>query len=240
MASLRDVLSKLQDDDPKAVKDLADLPEVRGQRVAPPPPLRYTFKLPAALGDESWDIFEYSEEGDIDSSTGKPRVKQAVTVIFDGDAALIIANAPALAKDWLGLPFSTRINTRPRGRGKDRIPVSDMEYLLAALGETQVAGNKDAVAKVQKHLSQEFDADIEYSSNCRKDKPIYFPDGKGGTVLMDGTNGMEAKLGCGKRYYHSQLPKDPTTGYAATEFQCSCGAMLLSFANLTRFGATKK
>lgn len=195
---------------------LDELPEF-GQFQDPPQPGPYRFKLPTDLS-AVWDLVDASKTG------GKG---QRVRMIFDRDHPLTIVKAAD--EKLVGERFDTRISNVERTRGKDKtIEVSDLDYLLKALGEkVRPQTNKQYIETIKKYAGKEFGADVSFSWRCSKDRNIRVadpqdPDGK----LTE----VENTPGCGKGYYQRDVQK--VEGQFPLQIQCACGAVLRAFANL--------
>jgi hypothetical protein len=197
-------------------------------------PGRYRFRLPASLGEAF---------GKISIGKGPKAGQERLNIVLDNDAPLTIVQAPAAAKDRVGEPFTTRISNMERARGKEKIEVSDLDYLLKALGAVRKPGEKWSNLQYAQALlpfaGKEFTADVEWSWQCREDKDIYVETGEegGGTAVVEGTKG------CGSRYYMNRdVQKDAETNQYPERIICTgkegqCGASLRAFSNLSNFGA---
>lgn len=191
---------------------LDDLPEF-GQFQDPPQPGAYRFTLPQDLSTV-WDL--------VDSTKG-----QRIRAIFDRDHPLTIAAAPDPTK--VGERFDTRLSNVERARGKDKsIEVSDLDYLLKALGEkVRPTTNRAYIATLQKYAGKTFGADISYSYRCSQDRNIRVadPNDANGKLVE-----VEGQKGCGKSYYQRDVQK--VDGAFPLQIECQCGAVLRAFANL--------
>jgi hypothetical protein len=115
-----------------------------------------------------------------------------------------------------------------RPRGKDKIKVSDMAYLLRALGHDKPlknGANLDWAKALLQYAGKEFDATIEVQAFCNDKKDIYAEDGQGGSQVVEGTKG------CGARYYQRDLEGLKENGVYPERFTCTgnngaCGASL--------------
>ena len=236
MASLSDLkLSKkpLGDD-----IDLDKIPTERGTFNPPPQPGVYRFKLPAKI--DNFDVFQTAKYG------------ERVAVVFDADAPLVITQSKGKAHN--GEDYTTRLNNVPRPRGKEGILVSDLDYLLKALGvalpPAKTRTNLDYVKAVVSIAGKEFSAEQEFSYRCDPRRAARFYADDGSLTTIDETrsaedlaalgleplNGDDAGLqgGCGKRYYQSAVPK--IEGQQPTEISCTvCGATIRAFGNLRAF-----
>lgn len=219
-----------------AAADVGAMPEERGASKPNLPQRRYTFQLPVDLGNR-FDIVSTDKLGD--------RIK--LDFGSDGLAAFLPGSNGSFeyAGQWFG-----RISAVPRNKaktGEAKRLVSDLTYLAVALGHPSKAvtikstGETEFVsadtqgalaALLAKHAGEYFQADNEWSAFCNVDKVRYISDGTGGNV--EDPTGTK---GCGKRYYSRDIPKD-AAGQAQDRFPCTCGAALLAFQNLGRFGAS--
>ncbi len=199
---------------------LADLPKVGGFTPMLQPG-KFRFRLPAKL-DSVWDK--------VDSSKG-----ERITAIFDQDNPLQIIQAPEAQKDRLNEPFQTRISNVERARGKDKIEVSDLDYLLKALGETtRPKTNAAYIQALMKHGGKEFNATVEVQYSCNPKKDKYVDDGAGGNVQLEG------QPGCGARYYQGQVTRNDDGTYPE-RITCGgnegqCGASLRAMNQLGSIG----
>jgi len=223
--------------------DWGDVPEQFGPRRTLLQPGPYVFKLPklAQLKD-ALGTFE-CEEGEEGS---KEKVVRIAATFRDG-AELLVVQSPRGTRN--GELFPTRISNqrRPRGKkhddGSPRPLASDMDYLVKSLQEPKRPTTNDQyVQALLRHAEQDFGSDVEWSANCRKDKPVRLEvndeSAPGGvsTVVMDGTDPdfPDVQHGCGRRYYQSQLPKDEE-GHYVERMTCECGAILYCNENLGNF-----
>lgn len=203
--------------------DFNNLPAQMGSFPDPPQPGPFRFELPKSLS-----VANFEERDDKED----PK-KKWLGVHFDSNAPLLIVQSSR--GTYNGDPFQTRISNQPRKRGKgdDAPRVSDMSYLAAALGaEARPANNRAWVEWLisQAQAGKQFAADIEFSYQCRADKPIYADDGNG--TVQEVPN----QMGCGMRYYQKDAPK-AEDGSFALRITCQCGASLRANANLVRFRA---
>lgn len=196
---------------------MEDLPEYGGF-ADPPQPGPYRFKMPGDLS-KVWDVFD-AQKG------------QRVRMQFDRDNALLIVQSPGGKAN--GETFQVGLSNLERPRGKEKIEVSDLDYLLKALGEkVRPTSNKGYIDLIVKHAGAEFGGDITYSFQCRADKPVR-------AMQDDGTvQVVESQMGCGKRLYQKDITgfRDAEGKYP-TQIQCpDCGAMLRTFGNLENIRA---
>lgn len=205
--------------------DLDNLPE---QGPAPEPPVPaggpYLLRLPpaAALKNPArWSKF---------TGKVKDQDKERIAVALKEDAALTIVEAPSFAAELVGSSNNARWTNLERKRDKDgNVYASDFDYVLKALGEKKrPAGNEGFAAAFEKHGGETLIADSEWSAQCRDDKEVWMVNEETGQ-----TQKVDGQMGCGARYYQSQIPKEQ--GHPLERFQCQCGASLRAFSNWTRF-----
>jgi len=200
-----------------------ELPEQQGSYLPPPQPGSYRFQLPASLTN-IWDTREFD---------GKTRL----VALFDADNPLTIVQSPGNQRNLE--PFRTQITNNERNRarkGQPEVLVSDMDYLLKALGETKrPATNKAYLEALAKYAGKDFAADVTWSWSCNPKKPKRVPDGEGGSVEAKDEAG-QPEMGCGKRYYPREVRKDGQGQYPLS-IACECGALLRAFPNLSNFQA---
>ena len=185
----------------------------------------YTFQLPAAqaLG-QAFDV--------IDAKVGK-----RLQVIFDQNAPLQVVASPNNARN--GEPFQQRISNVERERGKDKILVSDLDYLLRALGHpTKPKTNPEYAQAILAHAGEQFKGRIEVQYSCNEKKNIWAPTGVG-----DAVEEIEDKKGCGTRYYQKDVAdqRDEHGNYPE-RIICggeNCGASLRAFAQISVFSPAK-
>ncbi len=218
MASLKEL--NLTNDSIGDDVDYANLPKV-GAYAPPLPPGKYRFRLPTKLGD-IWEKVTSKE-------------KDYLNAIFDQNAPLVVVQS----KDntFNGDPFTSRVSNVPRGRGKDKLMISDMDYLLKTLGSTTKPKSNPEYAKALiSFAGKEFDATVEWQWSCNPNKDIYVDDGNGSSVPVEG------KKGCGARFYQNQVEK--VDGKVPERITCSgtsadgseCNASLRAFPQLASFG----
>lgn len=184
-----------------------DLPET-GAFAPPPQPGPYRFQLPGTFNMEEYN-----------TPDGK-----RLRVIFDKDHALLIVNSPGGKLN--GDTYQTRVSNQARARGKQKIMVSDMDYLLRALGvKSRPKDNPGFAELLLAAAGKQFSGDIAFSYKCAKDKEIRVLDEATGK-----TEKVEGSVGCGKAYYQRDVAK--VEGLYPEQIQCECGAALRAFANL--------
>lgn len=202
--------------------DISDLPEFGGFE-PPPQPGPFRFQLPAKLDGPIWDVIDTPEK----------MPTQRVMVVFDREHPLLIVQS--VNGKYNGQPFHTRLNNNERGRGKGKeIVVSDLDYLLRALGEkvkpqkqypNGVIGpdNTGYITTLAKHGGKEFGADLRFSWKCDTRRNIR-------TRTPSGVVEVEGQAGCGEAYYNEDVAN--VDGQKPYEIVCQCGASLRAFANL--------
>lgn len=180
-------------------------------------PGKYRGKLPTDLSN-IWDK--------VDSQKG-----ERITAIFDQNSPILIIQAPD--KERVGEPFQTRVSNVERPRGRDKIEVSDMDYLLRAVGETSRPKTNPAyIQALMKHGGKEFPFVMEVHYSCNPNKNIYVPDGQGGYQEVD-------QKGCGARYYQNDVADQKVDGKFPERIVCggeNCGASLRGFNQMGAIG----
>jgi len=195
-----------------------DLPQFGGFQ-PPLPPGAYRFQLPASL-KEVWEAFD-TQQG------------QRISAVFEGESALTIVQAGV--KTLIDTAFRYRLSNAERERGRDKTLASDMDYLLAALGEKTSPGvgrNHAYIQRLLQYAGRTFGADIEWSWSCNPKRDIWVELAEGGQQEVSGTKG------CGKRYYMRDpgiLALKAEAGEYPLRITCECGASVRAFANLTNF-----
>jgi hypothetical protein len=199
--------------------DFDNLPKVGGFTPLLQPG-KYTFQLPAAAAlGQAFDV--------VDSKQGK-----RLQVIFDSSAPLLVVASPTNARN--GEPFQQRISNVERGRGKDKILVSDLDYLLRALGhKSKPKTNPEYAQAILSHAGEKFQGTIEVQYSCNANKNIWVDDGTGNATEVEG------KPGCGARYYQKDVAdQKDSNGMFPERITCggeNCGASLRAFAQLSVF-----
>lgn len=196
--------------------DFENLPEQMGTYAPPPQPGTYVFQLPASL-QNVWDTVTTKDK--------KDRIK----AVFDADAPLVIVQS--VNNEYNGQPFRTSISNAERNRsrkGEPEVLVSDMDYVLVALGEKKKPKtNIDYIKAFTPYAAKPFKADVTWSWGCNDTKNKFIDDGQGGLVETQ-------EPGCGKKYYQRDVPKDEH-GKVPLRITCECGANLRGFPNLGNF-----
>ena len=203
--------------------DMSDLPDFGGFS-APPQPGSYRFRLPASI------------VGLFDKVVAKVDGKEVerVKLVFGNEHPLLIVQAADA--QYINEPFLTNISgvERPRGK-KDPVVVSELHYLLRALGETRSPASLNDLGAwliERGNGGKEFNADITYSWVCSDRRDIYTKDALGANVKVEGTKG------CGAKYYQGRDVQKGADGQYPYEITCGgCGASLRAFANLDRIRA---
>jgi hypothetical protein len=208
--------------------DFANLPEQFGASQPPPQPGAFRFRLPKPLPDAAFDK--------VNSETYGERAK----VKFDDNAPLLIVQSPKSV--YNGEPFNTTITNVPRPRDKEKkVIASDWDYLNQALGfVSRPKSNWEYCTALQAKAGEgaEFNADIEWSWQCRADRPARFSDGQGGRGEQTNAETGQPQLGCGRRYYQNKVSKvqdEAGESVFPLYIACECGADIRAFANLSRF-----
>jgi hypothetical protein len=202
--------------------DYENVPEESPGPQPTPQPGRYRFQLPADLAS-NWNKFQ-TQKG------------ERVSIVFDSDHQLTIVKS----KDdknvaWVGRAFNTRVTNaeRPRRvRGtKDRVLVPDMTYMLqnGLKSKARPRTNLEFINEMKRYGGKQFEADIEFTAYCDPKREIWAYDSEGTLAQVNGT------VGCGKRFYQSQIPRE-SDGKYAERVGCPCGAVIRCFGNLANFG----
>lgn len=141
-----------------------------------------------------------------------------ITAGFTRDNPLIVTGDSN--GDYIASPVVTFISNAERPRGRERVPVPDMFYLLAVLEKdvsekelkAKLKNNVDYVNMLRKHEGQEFQADIHWEAYCNPNKNIWM------TIVDENNNPrlaeQEGTPGCGSGYNSfsrdkkRQIPKD--------------------------------
>jgi len=214
------------------------IPDEFGPASPPFYPGQYRFKLPPNL-TQCWEKIEVkvNDQGVVDRNGTK--TAERVSLVLDSADPLVI-EAPA---DFAGQAFNTtRITNVERNRARKNEPpvyVSDLTYLLRALGSTNPVpkNNAETYAEVCKFAGHSFGATVEYQASCNPNR-----DAQVATFREDGTfelspltndEGVPQK-GCGNRYYMGDWPKDQDGNYLDRRV-CECGASLRAFNQIRTF-----
>ena len=198
--------------------DLDNLPSQGGLIIPPPQPGVYRFRIPHGIA-KGLDTFQ-TDSG------------QRVEMKFRDDLALLNVS--------LNQPYPTRITNQERAIGKDGAKASDMAFLLDALDiKPKTSTNKGYAEAMLQAQGMEFVAFSDLTARCNPKTDVYKSDeGK-----------IEGLKGCGAAYATrsytkkdgtlvTQIPKT-SEGTFATEFECSCGALLRCFGGLSKFRAAE-
>ena len=203
---------------PEAVggADFGDMPEQIGSWTPPPQPGKYRLKLPSNLG-QVWDTTEVD---------GKTRV----VAKFDDDFPMTIVQSPG--DEHNGEAFKSSVSNVGRNRarkGQPEVLVSDMDYLLKALGETsKPKDNAGYITALQKYAGKDFSVDLTWSWFCNPKRNKRIDNGEGGQVEIE-------EPGCGKRYYQKVVAKGD--GKFPLYITCECGAIIRAFVQMGNFQA---
>lgn len=217
--------------------DFDNMPDQRGSFAPPLYPGTYRFKLPVRLSAELeiWDTLT-TERG--------PRLN----VLFQDASGLVIVQSPGGTKD--GEMFETRISAAERNRarrGEAEQLVSDLDYLLrdGLKATTRPATNLQYAQALIANAGKEFTADVEWSWYCNKKNDIRVDDGAGGSTVVEGQKGCEARYYMGGNNGIQKTLSDPNDPKSALIWPervvCSgkdgvpCGALIRAYANLRNF-----
>jgi len=196
--------------------DFDNLPEQMGGFQDPPQPGSYRFETPKSFTGANFE--EYEDEG-----------RKYLRVKFDQNAPLRIVQS--VNPDYTDTPFTTRLSNEPRrrGKGEDAPKASDLDYYIKAVKHegARPASNKAWAQAIIASGGKQWGADIEFSWVCNPNKNIYSVNDAGTAVEVEG------QKGCGAKYYQRDIAK--VEGKFPVRIECSCGAQVRAFANLTRF-----
>lgn len=197
---------------------LDELPEELGPFTPPPQPGPYRFRLPADL-TEVWSKFD-TDEG------------ERISAYFADDAALEITQSKSGQET--GSTLRVGINNRQRARGANKVPVSDMDYLLRSLEHaSRPTTNRQYIEALTSHAGEEFAAEVEWSAYCNPKKDIYALNEETGRDEK-----AEGTFGCGQSHYQKDIPRE--NGIFIDRFPCkSCGAVLRARPQLVRFKSVR-
>jgi hypothetical protein len=153
------------------------------------------------------------------------------------------------APDGQTLAFQS-FTDRARPRGKDRVMVSDLAYLLRdglkdtskIAGATRADVQKSLMAAINKGAGKTVAVTVQWTASCRDDKPARFQLDDG-SVTVD-----ETTFGCGAKYYQDYrgskpglypLPKGDDGKYLENFACAQCAAILRCFAQIGRIRRVK-
>lgn len=223
--TIAEILGTLKPATPSQQVDWDHLPEERGSFTPPPYPGDYTYQLPPKM-DGLFEVMAGDAEHD-----------QAIVLIFDDDNPLTIVQAQAGNEEFLGQNVRVRVNSIPRGRGKEKIPVADTTYLARVLDpQARPNGPAELVPFFAKQGGKRFISALSWNTNCSDKRQItVMSSNEDGSLKFDKITAEDGSptMGCGARYYLSQWPKE--NGRYTERLTCSCGATLSPFPQLERF-----
>lgn len=203
------------------VPDYEAIPEEFGSFTPPPQPGTYVFKLPEDLSSV-WETFDATISGE-----KKQRIR---AVLRDEHSLLINGNGTE------NQPFGAYISGAERARGREKVMVSDLTYLVRCFGEKPTTPKQHAEALI-KHAGESFRADVTWSAYCNPNRNAYFEtketneNGEEVTVVKE----VEGTHGCGANFYQEDIPKD-ADGLYVQRFTCGeCNAQVMAFPGLRNF-----
>ncbi len=219
-------------DDKDIAEDVPqDLPEI-GTFVPALYPGIYAMRLPAELS-RLWETFDIAE--------GEKTI-QHIRLNFDREHPLVVFGG-----EHDGMPLSmVGASSIARPRGKDKVMVSDLAYLLrdalqdkkTKLPTTRSEMLKGLVVAINKGAGKIVYVKVGWSGGCADDKPARFIAEDGSTVQDPNT------LGCGARFYldyrgskpgYYPIPKGEDGKYQEN-FTCGqCGASIRVFARVDQW-----
>jgi hypothetical protein len=231
MAKLSELEAQIQPGEKIDIPD--EVPEERGSfQRRPTPGEPYVFQLP-----QEFDWNQFKVKGN------RAKEVQRISASFFKDSQLTIVSAPDPA--FVGAIVKTSISTLERKRGKDGPEVSDMYYLLTALGEKPSVKWTllDWAKALERHAGGQFQSAIEWQCRCRSDVARFVQNEEGRAV-----EDPEKTLGCGRRLYQRDIQQeqviDPESGEAYFRWPYTitcpdCGASLRPDIQLVRFRAVE-
>lgn len=267
--SYDELMAELQEPEapfaPQAANEDAwdDVPEEFGTRITHPPGT-YVLRLGANLNG-LWESLEAkdAEKQPLKQFEGDKGIR--IRANFTDIDSLVIVRGPS--PDLEGLPFETRIDNRARirnfndiAKGAAPILVSDLDYLLRALGATQRPGigqNRQFMAllagdprlNLKGFANALFTADFEWSGYCNptKNAKVWLrdpsnPQAEPYQADWVDPQTQQPRMGCGARTYQNDWPKiaggkfSPTGLCKGSKKKAGCGyAIIYPYGNLRNF-----
>lgn len=210
-------------------------------------PGKYVLKLPEDM-ETLWTKIDTKDKGTRISAGFKK--DNPITVFQDDNFGGEFANSPVV----------TFINNNEFPRGRERVEVSDMFYLIRALEanlpdeeKSLLTNNASFVTALKKHAGKLFIATVAWKAYCNPNKNIYLAlyneDGTTASVdEQEGTPGCGAEYTTYSRDPLTKIPKYPDSDrfkerfeeYEAHGQQDGCPARLMANIRLGRFAAVTK
>lgn len=248
-----------------------DVPDEYSTRITHPPG-DYVLRMPMTLG-ALWEMIEAKDQNKqplvqygLELPEGAPGRDKGIRVRanFSDLDSLVIVRGPT--PDLEGQPFETRLDNRARIRnhrevaqGSAPILVSDLEYLLRALGATQrpaIGQNRQFMAllagdpklNLPGYAGALFTATFEWSGYCNPEKNAkrWFPADEAHPEPYIGdwidAQTQAPRIGCGARTYQNDWPKiaggkfSPTGMCKGSKKQMGCQyAVIYPYGSLRNF-----
>ena len=231
-------------DDQTQIEIPDEIPEEGSNYVPLVQPGKYVFQLPENM-ELVWTK--------VDSKKG-PRV----AAIFNRDNPITVVQDDTYDGYFNGSPVSTLLNNVEYPRGKERIEVADMYYLIQAFEahlpkeqRTKLTNNLSFVNALKKYAGRMFGATLHWEAYCNPKKNIFVSeedeDGNRRAVEKEGTPGCQARYTSYARDPKQQIPKNEQ-GFFVERFDeilvhgdpMGCPASLICNARLGRFTSVTK
>lgn len=250
MARLDEISSKFSADDVPEV-DMENMPEESAGFRPTPYPGDYAFQLPGEMDYDERTIKIKDLEGIVKNPDGTDKTGLRLVTLFGDGHELKIIEATPENQDFVGEVVKYRVSNSEFRYGKDKVPVSEMGFLLRALGEKVPKGatNVDWAKAIAKYTLHNFRATIEWDAFCDSERKRYVWDEQQSKNIED------TMAGCGQRYGQRAYTKGDGTKvmqiYKVQEVQpdgsilerfsesmsCPCGAAVRCFPRLRNYRA---
>lgn len=253
MSTLEDL--GLTDNEP-AIEIPDDIPEESSGYIALPQPGEFLFQLPDDVAT-TWSKFDIEGKG------------ARISVGFTRDNPLtILGEGKNTHYDgyFNDSPVITFINNNEWPRGREKVLVSDMTYLIKALEATVPDGEKSKltnnvsyVKALEKHLGKQFYAEVSWRAYCNPNKDIYMritdADGNTRVEQQPGTPGCGANYTSYARDFTKRIPvwreeeegcvvpgwfKERFEEIEVHQQEDGCPASLICSVQLSRFRTAEK
>ena len=233
------------DETPIEIPD--EVPEETSGYIPMVQPGSYILKLPDDM-ETVWTKIDTKDKG-VRISAG-----------FKKDNPITVYQDDKFAGEFNSSPVTTFINNNEFPRGREKVPVSDMFYMIRALEanlpdeeKSLLTNNASYVSALKKHSGKLFIARISWKAYCNPNKNIYLAIyNEDGTT--DSVDEQEGTPGCGAEYTNyskdvlTRIPKNPESGrfkerfeeYEAHGQQDGCPARLMCNVRLGKFTAVTK
>lgn len=249
MARLDEISQKFTPEDAPEV-DMEHMPEESAGFRPTPFPGDYAFQLPGDMDYEERIIDAKDAEGNkiMNPDNTPKKLKRLVTLFGDGHELKIIEATPE-NQDFVGESVRYRVSNSEYRYGKDKELVSEMGFVLRALGETLPKGatNVQWGEAIAKHALGHFRATLEWDAFCDSERKRYVYDEQQAKNIEDNM------AGCGQRYGQRayakndgtkviQIPKvqeaQPDGSFLerfSESIKCGCGAAVRCFPRLRKY-----